>query len=42
MLREVNLLDILEVSGYDIPVIFLFSQNRDIDIDKGFESGADD
>jgi DNA-binding response OmpR family regulator len=28
--------------GYDIPVIFLSAKNRDIDIDKGFESGADD
>ncbi len=28
--------------GYDIPVIFLSAKSRDIDIDEGFESGADD
>ncbi len=41
MLREVNLLDILEGMDMIIPVIFLSGKNRDIDIDKGFESGAD-
>ncbi len=42
MFRECEFIRYLRGIGYDIPVIFLSAKNRDIDIDKGFESGADD
>jgi len=32
----------LRDKGYDIPVIFLTAKDRDIDIDEGFQKGADD
>jgi DNA-binding response OmpR family regulator len=32
----------LREKGYDIPVIFLTAKDRDIDIDEGFQKGADD
>src|SRR6056300_377478 len=32
----------LRKSGYDIPVIFLTAQDKDTDLEEGFEVGADD
>jgi DNA-binding response OmpR family regulator len=32
----------LRQSGYDIPVIFLTAKDRDVDLESGFEAGADD
>lgn len=32
----------LRKSGYDIPVIFLTAQDKDTDLEEGFEAGGDD